>query len=95
MKMVVAYRLAAFNRETDELIASTVIPRKFLAAVRKIAGIPASDDGAGDYPLNAAQVQLIAANLHVAVNPEAADYFLEPYRSHADAELPSLTVSER
>ncbi len=77
--MGIAYRLAAFDRQTEKLIGSDVIPREFVPEVRRIAQIPLSDDGAGDYPLDAGQVSKIARRLGIKVNPASIDYFIEPY----------------
>jgi hypothetical protein len=77
--MRIAYRLAAFDRQTEELIGSDVIPSEFVVEIRRIAQIPPSDDGAGDYPLNAGQVSKIAKRLGINVDPASIDYFIEPY----------------
>jgi hypothetical protein len=77
--MGIGYRLAAFDRQTEERIGSDAIPDQIVSEIRKIAQIPAADDGAGDYPLNAAQAYKIAARLGIKVHPESLDYFIEPY----------------
>jgi len=84
--MTIAYRLAIFDRQTEGLVDSVVIPQKFSAVIREIAKIPASDDGAGDYPLNATQVKAVAEKLGIRALPDEADYFLEPYWSETSAE---------
>jgi hypothetical protein len=83
--MGIAYRLAAFDRQTEKLIGSDVIPRELVAEIRKIAQISPSDDGAGDYPLDAGQVAKIARRLGIKVDPESIDYFIEPYLQETDA----------
>ena len=77
--MGIVYRLAAFDRRTEELIGFDAIPGKFVPEVRRIARIPPFDDGAGDYPLDAGQVSKIARRLGIKVDPESFDYFIEPY----------------
>lgn len=84
--MRISYDLAVFDRQSEELIGRHEIPAKLTPAIRKIAGIPADDDGGGDYPLSAEQVLQIAKHLGIPVTPEKADYFLEPYASAPDAE---------
>ena len=78
--MRISYRLTAFDRQTEEAIGSQVIiPRELVSEIRKIAKIPSSDDGAGDFPLDAEQVCKIAKRLGITVYPESADYFIEPF----------------
>lgn len=78
--MKISYRLAAFDRETEELIGSHVVPAKFIPEIRRIADIPPDDDGAGDYPLDTDQAFKIAERLGVKVHPESIDYFIEPFQ---------------
>ena len=77
--MEISYRHAAFDRQTDEAVGSQVIPAELVAEIRKIAKIPASDDGAGDFQLDAEQAYQIAKRLGINVHPESIDYFIEPY----------------
>jgi hypothetical protein len=77
--MRISYRLTAFDRQTEEAIGSQVIPAELVSEIRKIAKIPASDDGAGDFLLDAEQVSKIAKRLGINVHPESADYFIEPF----------------
>jgi len=79
LDMRIFYRLAAFDRQTDEAIGSQVIPPELVAEIRKIAKIPPSDDGAGDFSLDPEQVRKIAKKLGITVDPESIDYFIEPY----------------
>ena len=77
--MRIFYRLSAFDRQTDEAIGYQVIPAELVGEIRKIAKIPPSDDGAGDFSLDAGQVRKIAKKLGITVDPESIDYFIEPY----------------
>jgi hypothetical protein len=79
LDMKISYRLAAFDRETEELIGSYAVPAKFLSKIKQIADIAANDDGAGDYPLDADRVFKIAKMLGIEVQPESIDYFIEPF----------------
>ena len=83
--MRIFYRLGAFDRQTDEAMGSQVIPAELVSEIRKIAKIPASDDGAGDFSLDAGQVRKIAKKLGITVDPESIDYFLEPYLDETDS----------
>ena len=77
--MRISYRLAAFDRQTDEWVGSQVIPAELVSEIKKIAKIPPADDGAGDYPLDTEQVYKIAKRLGMTFHPESLDYFIEPY----------------
>ena len=83
--MRISYRLASFDRQTDEAIESQLIPAELVSEIRRIAKIPPSDDGAGDFPLDAEQVSKIAKMLGITVHPESADYFIEPYVQEIDS----------
>jgi hypothetical protein len=85
LDMRIFYRLAAFDRQTDEAIGSQVIPAELVAEIRKIAKIPRSDDGVGDFSLEPGQVRKIAKKLGITVNPESVDYFIEPYLQEKDS----------
>jgi hypothetical protein len=87
LEMGIAYRLAAFDRRTEELIGSDAIPSELLPEIKKIARIPPSDDGAGDYPLNSAQVSKIAKRLGIKADPMSVDYFIEPFVQETGAAL--------
>lgn len=77
--MEMLYRLVGFDRRTDELVSSDAVPSELIPEVRKIAGIPTSDDGAGDYPLDCSQSSKIARRLGIAARTDTTDYFIEPY----------------
>jgi hypothetical protein len=81
--MKIAYRLAAFDRQTDELVGYEAIPTNLFPEIRKIAQIPADDDGAGDYPLDAHQALAIAKKLGINIQPASREYFIEPFQDTA------------
>jgi hypothetical protein len=73
------YRLVGFDRKTDEMVSSDAVPSELIGEMRQIAGIPASDDGTGDYPLDCSQSSRIAQRLGIAARTDAVEYFIEPY----------------
>ncbi len=83
--MRISYRLTAFDRQTDEWIESQVVPAELVSAIRKVAKIPPSDDGTGDYPLDTVQVHKIAKILGMTFDPKSLDYFIEPYAEESGA----------
>ena len=78
-EMKLAYRLAAFDSRTDELVGHQAIPTRLFREIKEIAGIPADDDGAGDYPLDPDQALAIAKKLGIEIEPTSREYFLEPF----------------
>jgi hypothetical protein len=77
--MGIGYRLVMYDRQTDAMIESNRIKKKLISGIKKVAQIPADDDGAGDYQLDAAQAHQIGKILGISVSPEKFDYFVEPY----------------
>ena len=84
--MMLAYRLAAFDSRTDELIGYQAIPRKLFGEIKQIARIPADDDGAGDYPLDRNQALAIAEKLGINIEPTSYEYFIEPFEATEGSE---------
>ena len=81
--MRICYRLTAFDRRTDELMETHLIPAELVSEIKKIARIQAADDGAGDYPLNGKQAAKIGKRLGLTVHTESTEYFIEPYLDDA------------
>ena len=79
-------KMVGFNRETDLLEAEWDLPAGFLARVRAIAKVPASDrDILGSYPLDEHQVATIAELVQATVDPSRYLYFLEAYSTPHNA----------
>jgi hypothetical protein len=73
------YRIVTYDKATERMVANLPIPWTFVAEIRKIAGVTPLDDGMGEYPLTDEQVRQIAQILHLRPEPEAFDYYLEPF----------------
>jgi len=59
----VIYRVVAYDRASEAMKGSLVVPPSVLAKVKKIAGFQPQDDGLGEYPLDEAQTRQVLANL--------------------------------
>jgi hypothetical protein len=81
------YELTGYDRNTGRFVKFYDVPDQTVAVLRKIASIPASDDGLGSYPLDTHQVAAIAKVLKTPIEPEDLDYFLEAY--DGDAQRPA------
>jgi hypothetical protein len=77
--MPLKYEVTGYDRRTGRLSVSYDVPVKSVAEVKRIAGIPPSDDGLGSYPLDATQVAKIARALRTGIGREDCDFLLEPY----------------
>ena len=88
--MKLAYRLAAFDSQTDDLVGYEEIPMELFPEIRKIARIPSDDDGAGDYPLDMRQALAIAKKLGIKIEPTAREYFIEPFEVTDGAQEPAV-----
>ena len=45
------YRVVAYDRTTETMKGSLVVPPRLLRQVKKFAGFQPQDDGLGEYPL--------------------------------------------
>jgi hypothetical protein len=78
------YEVTGYDRKTGRLVRSYDVPVRRRASVKKIAGVPPSDDGLGSYPLDGDQVSGIARVLETPIENEDLDYFLEAYDAGAN-----------
>jgi hypothetical protein len=78
------YEVTGYDRSTGRLVASYDVPTKRITSIKNIAGVPASDDGLGSYPLDLGQVSAIAKVLNTAIDDESVDFFLEAYDEAVD-----------
>ena len=77
--MTIVYRLVSYDKQTERKRGEFAIPAADLAAVREVAGILATDDGLGDYPLNDDQANDVARLLNMEIDCDALAYYVEPY----------------
>jgi hypothetical protein len=77
--MVLMYEVTGYDRQTGRLAVSYGVPERKIALVKKIAGISASDDGLGSYPLGGEEISTIARALDAEIELEKWDFYLEPY----------------
>ena len=75
--MTVEVRIVGFDQR-ERVAFEAAIPAGAVSAVKKIAGVPASDpDLTGSYRLKIQQVREIADAAHISVAPARFTYFLE------------------
>jgi hypothetical protein len=79
------YRIVTYDRATERLKGSLVVPPSTLAKVKKVAGFQARDDGLGEYPLDDGQTRQIAKILGFRPEPDRFYYCVEPYDPPEDS----------
>jgi|HubBroStandDraft_6_1064221.scaffolds.fasta_scaffold1895988_1 hypothetical protein len=84
------YRVVTYDRTSERMKGSLVVPPSVLAKVKKIAGFKPEDDGLGEYPLDETQTKRVAKIL--GFRPEADKFyprnplFTDSLERHNDAD---------
>lgn len=73
------YRIVTYDRGTEQMRGSLIVPPIALAKVKKIAGFKPQHDGLGEYPLDDEQTKKIAKILGFRPEPNRFHYYVEPY----------------
>ena len=79
------YRLVTYDRETERMKGSLVVPPNVLAKIKKIAGFQPQDDGLGEYPLDEQQTKQVAKILGFRPELERFHYYVEPFDPPEDS----------
>ena len=77
--MVLLYDVTGYDRQSGYLAVSYAVPKRKTALVKKIVGVPSSDDGLGSYPLGPDKIPEIAELLEAEIEPGKYDFYLEPF----------------
>jgi len=72
------YRVVTYDRASEQMKGSLVVPPSLLAKVKKIAGFKPEDDGLGEYPLDDAQTTKIAKVLGFSPKPIGSSIMSSP-----------------
>ena len=73
------YRVVTYDRTSEQMKGSLVVPPSVLAKVQKAAGFKPSDDGLGEYPLDEAQTRKVGKILGFRPDADRFYYYVEPY----------------
>ena len=79
------YRVVTYDRTTERMKGSLVVPPSVLAKVKKIAGFQPQHDGLGEYELDPKQTQKIGKILGFTPEPDKFHYSVEPYDPPEDS----------
>lgn len=86
------YRIVSYDRMTERMKGSLIVPPSVLGRVRIIAGFQPHEDGLGEYPLDEEQTRHIAALLGFRAEPDRFDYAVEPYDPPEDSGFQEQTI---
>jgi hypothetical protein len=89
------YRIVTYDRASERMKGSLVVPPSVLAKVKKIAGCRPPDDGLGEYPLDEKQTAQVAKLLGFRPEPERFYYSVEPYDPPEDSGFQQETPGAR
>lgn len=73
------YRIVSYDRASEQMRGSLVVPPSLLAKVKKAAGFQPQDDGLGEYELDAAQTRQVGQILGFTPEPNRFHYYVEPF----------------
>jgi hypothetical protein len=76
----VVHRITGYSRANDTLVEQHVIPHRLLSRAKDAAQVRRDDpDAVWSYPLNDEQAQHLARMMHIALDTEHNEYFLEAF----------------
>ena len=73
------YRVVTYDRASERMKGSLVVPPSVLSKVKKIAGFKPDDDGLGEYLMDEAQTKRVAKILGFKPETGRFYYYIEPY----------------
>jgi hypothetical protein len=79
------YRVVSYDRASEQMKGSLIVPPGVLAKVKKFAGFKAKDDGLGEYPLDEVQTKQVAKILGFRPESDRFYYHVEPYDPPEDS----------
>jgi hypothetical protein len=79
------YRVVTYDRTTERMQGSLIVPPSVLGRVKKIAGLKPRDDGLGEYPLDEEQTRQVAKVLGFRPETDRFYYYVEPYDPPEDS----------
>jgi hypothetical protein len=79
------YRVVTYDRTTEVMKGSLIVPPNVVAKVKRIAGFQPQDDGLGEYPLDEQQTRQVAKTLGFKPEPDRFYYYVEPFDPPEDS----------
>ena len=78
------YRIVTYDRTTERMRGSLIVPPNVSTKVKKVAGFQPQDDGLGEYPLDDDQIRQVA-KIGFRPEPDRFFYSVEPYDPPEDS----------
>lgn len=79
------YRVVTYDRSSEHMKGSLVVPPSVLSKVKKAAGFDPTHDGLGEYLLDEAQIKQVAKILGFRPEADRFYYYVEPYEPPEDS----------
>lgn len=79
------YRVVTYDRDSEKMRGSLIVPPSILGKVKKIAGFGAEDDGLGEYLLDEGQTKRVAKILGFRPEADRFYYYVEPCEPPEDS----------
>jgi hypothetical protein len=87
--LTVMYRVVTYDRTTEAMKGSLVVPPSVVSKVKRIARFQPQEDGLGEYPLDERQTRQVAKTLGFKPEPDRFYYYVEPFEPAEDSGLQS------
>ena len=87
------YRVVTYDRTSERMKGSLIVPPSVLAKVKRIAGFKSEDDGLGDYLLDQTQAKQVAKLLGFTPETDRFFYYVEPYDPPEDSGFQDLNAA--
>ena len=87
------YRVVSYDRTTERMKGSLIVPPSVVKQVKVIAGFQPHDDGLGEYPLDEKQTREVAGLLGFRPEPDRFHYSVEPYDPPEDTGFQEQTIA--
>jgi hypothetical protein len=83
--LTMIYRVVTYDRTSERMKGSLVVPPGVLAKVKRAAGFGPTDDGLGEYLLDETQIKQVAKILGFRPETDRFYYYVEPYDPPEDS----------
>jgi hypothetical protein len=89
------YRVVTYDKTTERMKGSLIVPPSVLAKLKKVAGFQPKDDGLGEYPLDEEKTRQVGKLLGLRPEPNRFYYCVEPYDPPEDSGFGIETTATR
>jgi hypothetical protein len=87
------YRVVTYDRTSERMKGSLVVPPNVLAKIKRIAGFKPEDDGLGEYLLDEGQTKKVAKVLGFRAETDRFYYYVEPHDPPEDTGFQEMSAA--